>query len=112
VAVAPRPQPAAAPAVSAPGASRGPTRAATLITKIPPGFPTRAKRRGIDTGVVTVEYTIDRSGSVKDAVVVKADPPRFFDDAVLEAIRQWKYQPKLVNGVPMESRQQFTFRFE
>lgn len=87
-------------------------RAATVITKVTPAFPARAKRRGIEAGVVTVEYTIDSSGSVKDAVVVKADPPSFFDEAVLDAIRQWKYQPKLVNGVPVDSRQKFTFRFE
>ena len=83
-----------------------------MITKVPPRFPARAKRQGIDAGVVTVEYTIDKSGSVKDAVVVKADPPLLFDEAVLNAIRQWKYQPKLVNGVPADSRQKFTFHFE
>jgi protein TonB len=112
VTVAPRTVPAPAPAASSPSASRGPTRAATVITKVTPGFPARAKRQGIDAGVVTVEYTIDSSGSVKDAVVVKADPPHLFDDAVLDAIRQWKYQPKLVNGAPVDSRQEFTFRFE
>src|SRR4029079_2412891 len=57
VSVAPRAGPAAARAPSSPSVSRGPTRAATLITQVSPRFPARAKRQGIETGMVTVEYT-------------------------------------------------------
>jgi protein TonB len=93
-------------------AQRGPTRAAIVIDQVAPNFPVRAKRLAISKGVVTIEYTIDKSGSVQRAAVVSAEPKRVFEDAALTAIRQWKYQPKLVNGVPTEARQRFTFRFQ
>jgi len=34
------------------------------------------------------------------------------DASALRAIQQWKYQPKLVNGTAVETRQRFTFRFQ
>jgi protein TonB len=66
---------------------------------------------GITAGAVTIEYTIDVSGAVKNASVVKADPPGLFDETALREIQKWKYRPRLENGTPVETRQRFTFRF-
>ena len=101
---APRtPAPAAAP--------RGPSRAAVVLSQVAPRFPARATRAGISSGAVTLEYTVDRTGAVRDARVVKADPPGLFDDVALRAIEKWRYQPKLDNGKPVDSRVRFTIRF-
>jgi protein TonB len=67
---------------------------------------------GVTTGVVSIEFTVDRNGAVTNAAVVQADPPGVFDDAALRAIRTWKYRPKLSNGTPVASHQRFRFRFE
>jgi TonB family protein len=96
----------------APSATRGPTRAAVVIHQVTPRFPMRAKRIGVEQGVVTLEFTIDKSGAVKDAVVVTAEPARVFEEEALKALAHWRYQPKLVNGTPAESRRRFTFHFE
>ena len=81
--------------------------------QIPPLYPPRAKRMGIE-GKVTVEFTISTDGSVENAKIVDADPPKVFDQAVLRAIRRWKFSPRLVNKSPIErrARKQIVFKLE
>jgi protein TonB len=43
-------------------------------------------------------------GSVKDAVVVGAQPDRVFERDALRAIVHWKFQPFVVGGVAVERR--------
>ena len=75
-----------------------------------PVYPQRALRSGIE-GVVTVEFTIATDGSVKDAEVVKAKPPKIFNKAVLTAIAKWKFNPDMINGVPVEKRARQDIKF-
>lgn len=79
--------------------------------RIPPVYPARALRSGIE-GVVTVEFTIAIDGSVKDPVIVKAKPPRIFDKAVLKSITKWKFNPDMVNGEPVEKRARQDVKFK
>jgi protein TonB len=41
---------------------------------------------------------------VKDAKVIAAEPSAIFNKAALKAIRQWKYNPKILNGKAVEQR--------
>ena len=68
-----------------------------------PKYPARAMRAGIQ-GVVTVEFTITAKGTVTDPVIIKANPPKIFDKAVLRSIKRWKFKPKVVNGNPISRR--------
>jgi len=79
--------------------------------KVPPVYPPRAMRAGIE-GVVTVEFTITAAGKVADPRIIKADPPKMFDRAVLRAIKKWKFQPRVVDGkaVPRRATQDIRFR--
>jgi protein TonB len=70
------------------------------LVRVPPLYPMRASTRGIE-GWVVVEFTITETGSVQDAHVVQADPPRVFDSAAVKAIRRWKYKPKVTGGKPV-----------
>lgn len=79
--------------------------------RIPPIYPLRALRSGIQ-GVVTVEFTIAIDGSVKNAVVIKAKPPKIFDSAVLKAISKWKYNPDIIDGKPTEKRARQDVKFK
>ncbi len=79
--------------------------------RIPPIYPLRALRSGIE-GVVTVEFIIAIDGSVKNAVVVKAKPPKIFDSAVLKAISKWKYNPDIIDGKPIEKRARQDVKFK
>ena len=49
-------------------------------------------------GMVIVELRIDKDGHVADARVLRSNPP--LDEAALEAVRQWRYEPLLFNGAP------------
>lgn len=78
-----------------------------------PNYPLRAVRDWLE-GFVVVEVTVAPDGSVREARVVEAKPPGVFDDAALEAIRQWRFKPKIVDGKPAESKglQQLDFRMK
>ena len=49
-----------------------------------------------------VEYTVTTTGSVKDVVVVEAEPKGIFEKVSIEAARKFKYKPRVVNGEPIE----------
>nr|WP_317933393.1 energy transducer TonB [Halioxenophilus sp. WMMB6] len=71
------------------------------IVKVQPVYPRRALQRGIE-GYVIVEFTVTKSGSVRDPVVVEADPPNIFDSAAISAALKFKYKPRVVDGEPIE----------
>jgi len=79
--------------------------------RIPPVYPPRALRSGIE-GVVTVEFIIATDGSVKDAVIVMAKPPKIFDRSVLKAIGKWKFNPEIVDGKAVEKRARQDIKFK
>lgn len=74
---------------------------AVPMVRVPPQYPERALQRGIE-GRVLIEFTISKSGSVKDAKVVAYEPSKIFNKAALKAVSQWKYNPKIVNGKAVE----------
>ena len=49
-----------------------------------------------------IEFTISRSGSVKNPKVVAYEPSTIFNKAAIKAVKQWKYNPKIVNGKAVE----------
>ena len=71
------------------------------LVRVPPQYPHRAAERAIE-GWVLLEFTITKSGSVSDPVVIDADPPGIFDRSALRAVRKWRYQPRIQNGEPVE----------
>lgn len=73
------------------------TREVAPLARINPIYPPRAERRGIE-GRVRIAFTISEDGSVVDARVIEADPPRVFDRAALSAVSKWRYQPQIIEG--------------
>lgn len=71
------------------------------LVKVQPVYPRRALERGIE-GYVIVEFTVTKTGQVRDPVVVEADPPRIFDSAAINAALKFKYKPRVVEGEPIE----------
>jgi len=63
-------------------------RAAVLLSKVDPVYPNNAHELGIE-GLVVVTYTVDAGGQPQNLQITKSVP--MLDDAVLSAIRQWKY---------------------
>src|SRR5215468_11118080 len=79
----------------------GGDRDAVPLVRIEPDYPMQARQRGIE-GWVVVEFTISTAGTVKDANVVASEPGTVFDRAAVNAVRKWKYNPKMVDGKPVE----------
>jgi protein TonB len=74
---------------------------AVPLVRISPDYPEGALRRGLE-GRVLLEFTIGRSGAVENARVIAAEPNSIFNAAALKAVRQWRYNPKIKNGVAVE----------
>lgn len=81
--------------------------------RIEPRYPVRALSRGIE-GKVTVEFTIDIEGYVKEPKIINSNPPMVFDKAVLTAIGKWKFKPKKINGklISQRARQDIKFKIQ
>jgi protein TonB len=79
-------------AVRVGGAVRNPTK----TRDVAPVYPAIAKTNRIG-GTVQVELTVGPDGKVADARVVKSVP--LFDQAALDAVKQWEYTPTRVKGV-------------
>ena len=96
-----------------PGAAAGPsdTQPARLIQHVAADYPPEAARRGVE-GSVDVSFTISPQGKVGDVTVINAVPSDIFNRAAITAVRRWKYEPKTVNGVPVEAHQQLRLQFK
>jgi protein TonB len=81
--------------------SAGSDRDVVPLVRIAPDYPQRALQRGLE-GWVRVQFTITVTGTVKDAIVVEAEPKSIFDDAALKSIARWRYNPKVEDGVAVE----------
>ena len=66
-----------------------------------PEYPPRALAGNIE-GWVLVRFTVTAIGTVRDAAVVESEPGTVFDDAALNAIARWRYNPRVENGEAVE----------
>lgn len=77
----------------------GTVAAAKLINKVQPIYPVLARQTGIQ-GVVKLHAILGKDGSVQQLQVVSGHP--LLAQAALDAVRQWIYQPTLLEGKPVE----------
>ncbi len=75
----------------------GANQQALPLHRVEPSYPARALQRGIE-GYVIMKFTIDQTGKPTEIEVVEAEPKRIFERDAMRALRNWKYQPKLVDG--------------
>ena len=76
-----------------------------------PVYPAQALRART-RGWVELEFTVTPTGSVRDVEVVNAEPEGVFDAAATQALIQWRFQPRLVNGRGVAQRTSVTLRFD
>jgi periplasmic protein TonB len=74
----------------------GAIQAPALIRRVEPMYPPVAVGAKI-TGLVIVEASVNEQGEVVDVNVLRSIP--LLDRAATDAIKQWRYQPLLMNGV-------------
>jgi len=91
LAEAPPPPPPSMP-IRVGGQIKPPTR----IRNVQPIYPQIAQSARVQ-GVVILEATIGRDGKVAQTRVLRSIP--LLDQAALDAVRKWEYEPTLLNGV-------------
>jgi len=79
-----------------------------VIKKIAPAYPPVALQLRKE-GAVELTATISREGAITGVKVASGDP--VLGKAAVDAVRQWKYRPYLLNGEPVEIETQITVNF-
>jgi len=65
-------------------------------------YPNRARAAGKE-GYADIQFTVSRTGTVVDPMVLSEDPPGWgFGDAAVKTVLRWRYQPKVENGQAVE----------
>ncbi|GAC1635933.1 MAG: hypothetical protein NVS9B14_13830 [Candidatus Acidiferrum sp.] len=77
----------------------GAVTAASLINKVQPVYPPLARQTRVN-GTVRLHAIISKDGSVQQLEVLSGHP--LLVQAALDAVRQWRYRPTLLNGEPVE----------
>jgi TonB family protein len=72
--------------------------AANLASQVEPVYPELARQAQVQ-GVVVLEVEISKEGSVENVRVINGHP--LLTQAAVDAVKQWRYRPTLLNGVPM-----------
>jgi TonB family protein len=78
---------------------------ARRVSGASPGYPSELpKLRSGESASVIVSFVITEDGEVKDARVVESGGSKFLDEAVLQAVRKWRYSPAVKRGVKVKVR--------
>jgi protein TonB len=82
------------------------------LVRVDPQYPPQARQRRIE-GWVEIEFTIGPAGTVEDPKVIDAQPRAIFEQSALRAIRRWRYNAKMEDGVAVARHGvQVRIRFE
>jgi protein TonB len=81
-----------------------------ILSRTKPAYPRDALQRGQE-GWVKVSFTITEHGRIDNPSVVSSRPRQVFDQAALDAIMQWRFRPKMVNGKPVQTNAIQEIRF-
>ncbi len=100
------PPPAPKPASRPPRVSEW--AAGNLVHRVAPVYPPLARVAGIQ-GTVVLRAIISRTGTIEGLSVESGHP--MLVRAALEAVRQWRYRPYMLNGEPVEIESEVTVRF-
>jgi len=104
VSSAPAPMPSLQTLRVSQGVSQG-----LLIKKIAPVYPPTALQLR-KSGSVDILATVGKDGSIAGIKMLAGDP--MFAKAAIDAVKQWKYRPYLLNGEPVQIETQITVTFK
>jgi protein TonB len=79
-----------------------------LIRKVQPNYPPLARQARIQ-GVVVLQAQISKDGNIENLQLISGHP--MLAPAAIEAVKQWKYKPYLLNGEPVEVETQVQVNF-
>ena len=79
-----------------------------LIFRVQPGYPVLARQVRVQ-GPVVLRAMISREGAIENLQVLSGHP--MLVRAALDAVRQWRYRPYVLNGEPVEVETEVTVNF-
>jgi periplasmic protein TonB len=79
-----------------------------LIRKVNPNYPPLARQARIQ-GTVILQAEISKTGDIQNLRLISGHP--MLAPAAIEAVKQWKYKPYLLNGEPVEVETQVQVNF-
>jgi TonB family protein len=100
----PTPTPVLQHLVVSQGVSRG-----LLVKQVQPVYPRTALEMRIE-GAVELMATIAKTGNISTVRVLSGD--KELSRAAIDAVKQWKYKPYLLNGEPVDIQTQITVKFK
>ena len=80
-----------------------------LIKTVPPDYPDPAKQKRVQ-GQVILQVDVDENGNVEHFQPISGDS--MLATAAIEAFKQWKYKPYLLNGRPVKVETQVIVNFQ
>jgi periplasmic protein TonB len=80
-----------------------------LMKKVQPSYPTSALTMRIE-GAVELQATISKTGDITHVKALSGNPQ--LTKAAIDAVKQWKYKPYLLNGEPVEIQTEVTVNFK
>ena len=86
----------------------GDVKAARLVKSVPPVYPAVARTQRI-AGNVSIDAIVETDGNVSTMKVLSG--PAILHRAALDAVKQWHYEPAMLNGKPTASHLTVTVQF-
>jgi TonB family protein len=80
-----------------------------LLHRVPPDYPAQAKMFRLE-GKVILNAMVMEDGSVRDLKVVRGEA--VLAQSAVEAVKQWRYQPFVLNGKPVKTETRITVEFK
>ena len=74
-------------------------QAASIINKVTPQYPPIAKTAHV-SGTIILHAIISKDGSIQELQYVSGPP--LLMKAAMDAVKEWRYKPTLLNGEPVE----------
>jgi TonB family protein len=79
-----------------------------VLKQVPPIYPEQARKAGVQ-GTVVLRVQVSRNGDVESIQMISGHP--LLAPPAIEAVKQWKYKPYLLNGEPIAVETQVTVNF-
>ena len=81
-----------------------------LLKRVDPHYPKEARKLGL-SGVVILNVRADEEGKI-DGVLVLRSLGEILDKAAIDAVKQWEYEPFVLEGKPRKIVFTVTVRFK
>jgi len=82
-----------------------------VLTSMPPIYPVEAKKENIE-GTVTLRFIVTKEGTVMEPEIIESNPAGVFDEATIEAIKQYTFKPGIKNGEAVDVIVHVPMRYE